>query len=166
MRRISGRREIILSVRLDNRDNPQVPPGKPQKELDFTYFGGLYRNVRLEVMDRLHIVDPILEDKVAGGGVFVTFPDVSQRIRDGADSHRRSQRASGAEGLPGRPGAFRSRRACRGEGIGDDATLAAGDEMRSSTRSLTSPIRGFGIRIIRICTTLRTIVYGERPAGG
>ena len=64
----------ILSVRLDNRDNPQVPPGKPQKELDFTYFGGLYRNVRLEVMDRLHIVDPILGDKIAGGGVFVTFP--------------------------------------------------------------------------------------------
>jgi beta-galactosidase len=68
----------ILSVRLDNRDNPQVPPGKPQKELDFTYFGGLYRNVRLEVMDRLHIIDPILEDKIAGGGVFVTFSDVTQ----------------------------------------------------------------------------------------
>ncbi len=44
-----------------------VPPGKPQGELDFTYFGGLYRNVRLEVMDRLHIADPILSDKVGGG---------------------------------------------------------------------------------------------------
>jgi len=68
----------ILSVRLDNRDNPLVPPGKPQKELDFIYFGGLYRNVRLEVMDRLHIVDPILEETVAGGGVFVTFSDVTK----------------------------------------------------------------------------------------
>jgi len=29
------------------------------------------------VMDRLHIVDPILEDKTAGGGVFVTFSDVT-----------------------------------------------------------------------------------------
>jgi beta-galactosidase len=69
----------VLAVRLDNRDDAQVPPGKPQRELDFTYFGGLYRNVRLEVMDRLHIVDPILADQIAGGGVFVTFPSVSSR---------------------------------------------------------------------------------------
>jgi beta-galactosidase len=67
----------VLAVRLDNRDDPQVPPGKPQRELDFTYFGGLYRNVKLEVMDRLHIVDPILGDKVGGGGVFITFPTVT-----------------------------------------------------------------------------------------
>jgi beta-galactosidase len=68
-----------LTLRLDNRDNPDVPPGKKQAELDFTYFGGLYRSVRLEMLDRLHIVDPILEDRVAGGGVFVTFPQVSER---------------------------------------------------------------------------------------
>ena len=69
----------VLAIRLDNRDDAQVPPGKPQRELDFTYFGGLYRNVRIEVMDRLHIVDPILADQVAGGGVLVTFPNVSSR---------------------------------------------------------------------------------------
>ena len=74
-----GAMKNLLLVRLDNRDNPQVPPGKPQKELDFTYFGGLYRNVRLEVVDRLHLVDPILEDNVAGGGVFVTFPTVTKK---------------------------------------------------------------------------------------
>ena len=74
-----GASKNVLLVRLDNRDNPQVPPGKPQKELDFTYFGGLYRNVRLEVTDRLHLVDPILEDNIAGGGVFVTFPAVTQK---------------------------------------------------------------------------------------
>jgi len=67
-----------LLVRLDNRDNPEVPPGKPQDELDFCYFGGLYRSVDLEVRDRLHITDAILADKVAGGGVFVTFPKVSR----------------------------------------------------------------------------------------
>jgi beta-galactosidase len=66
-----------LIVRLDNRDNPQVPPGKPQRELDFTYFAGLYRNVSLQVMDRLHIADPILADRVAGGGIFVTYPKVT-----------------------------------------------------------------------------------------
>ena len=70
--------ENELQVRLDNRDNPEVPPGKPQGGLDFTYFGGLYRNVRLEVMDRLHITDEILANKVAGGGVFVRTPEVSR----------------------------------------------------------------------------------------
>jgi beta-galactosidase len=72
----------ILTVRLDNRDDPQVPPGKKQRELDFSYFAGLYRNVRLEVVDRLHITDPILADKVAGGGVFVTFPKVSSAVAE------------------------------------------------------------------------------------
>lgn len=75
-----------LLVRLDNRDNPEVPPGKPQNELDFCYFGGLYRSVDLEVRDPLHITDPIFADKVAGGGIFVTFPKV-----DAAESTIRIQ---------------------------------------------------------------------------
>lgn len=66
-----------LLVKLDNSDNPEVPPGKPQNELDFCYFGGLYRSVQLEVLDDLHITDPILADTIAGGGIFVTFPVVS-----------------------------------------------------------------------------------------
>jgi len=66
----------VLLVRLDNSDNPEVPPGKPQGGLDFTYFGGLYRDVTLEVLNPLHITDEILADKVAGGGIFVTYPEV------------------------------------------------------------------------------------------
>ena len=66
-----------LIVRLDNSDNPEVPPGKPQDELDFCYFGGLYRSVDLEVIEPLHISDPILANTVAGGGVFVTYPSVA-----------------------------------------------------------------------------------------
>lgn len=69
--------ENSLTVRLDNSDNPEVPPGKPQSELDFCYFGGLYRTVSLEVFHPLHITDPILADKIAGGGIFVSFPEVS-----------------------------------------------------------------------------------------
>jgi beta-galactosidase len=72
-----GERINELAVRLDNRDNPQVPPGKPQRELDFTYFGGLYRDVCIEAVDRLHISDPMLENKAGGGGIFVTYPKVS-----------------------------------------------------------------------------------------
>jgi beta-galactosidase len=69
----------ILVLQLDNKDNPEIPPGKPQSELDFTYFGGLYRRVEMQVLDPLHITDPILADKVAGGGIFVSFPSVSER---------------------------------------------------------------------------------------
>jgi beta-galactosidase len=69
-------RENTLTVRLDNSDNSEVPPGKPQSELDFCYFGGLYRSVSLEVLDSLHITDSVLADKVAGGGVFVTYPEI------------------------------------------------------------------------------------------
>jgi len=69
--------ENVLTVRLDNSDNPNVPPGKPQSALDFTYFGGLSRSVHLEVLDPLHITDPILANKTAGGGVFVTTPAVA-----------------------------------------------------------------------------------------
>jgi beta-galactosidase len=70
-------RPNTLTVRLDNSDNPEVPPGKPQSELDFCYFGGLYRSVDLEVLNPLHITDPILANTVAGGGVFVTYPSVA-----------------------------------------------------------------------------------------
>ncbi len=74
--------ENELLVKLDNRDNAEVPPGKPQGGLDFTYFGGLYRSVRLEIMDRLHITDEILANQTAGGGVFVRMPEVSRERAD------------------------------------------------------------------------------------
>jgi beta-galactosidase len=67
----------VLIVRLDNSDNPQVPPGKPQADLDFVYFGGLYRSVQLQVLHPVHITNSILADKVSGGGVFVTYPVVA-----------------------------------------------------------------------------------------
>ena len=68
----------LLRLRLDNSDNPEVPPGKPQDQLDFVYFGGLYRSVELRVLHPVHISDPVLANKPAGGGIFVTFPTVTQ----------------------------------------------------------------------------------------
>lgn len=73
--RLGGPNRLV--VRLDNSDNAEVPPGKPQNELDFCYFGGLSRSVDLEVIHPLHITDPILANTVAGGGVFVTYPAVT-----------------------------------------------------------------------------------------
>lgn len=67
----------LLLVRLDNQDDPQVPPGKPLKNLDFCYYSGLYRNVWLEVKNDLFITDPVQEAIPAGGGLHVWYTDVS-----------------------------------------------------------------------------------------
>lgn len=70
-----GRPNEVL-VRLDNRDNEITGP-KPLKQLDFNTYGGLYRGVRLFVKPPVHLSDEMLENKVAGGGLFVTYPEAS-----------------------------------------------------------------------------------------
>lgn len=74
----TGKNEIL--VRLDNRDHGLIPPGKPLNSLDFCYYGGLYRGVRLMVKEKQHITHPILANRVAGGGVFVRYPLVSEEL--------------------------------------------------------------------------------------
>lgn len=66
-------------IRLDNRNNPLIPPGKPLETLDFCYYGGLYRDVHLIINNSIHITHPIMADEVAGGGIFVTYPKVSEK---------------------------------------------------------------------------------------
>lgn len=68
--------ENDLMVRLDNRNNPLIPPGKPLEELDFNYYGGLYRDAHLIYKNPVHITHPIMAGEVAGGGIFVTYPSV------------------------------------------------------------------------------------------
>lgn len=70
--------ENELLVRLDNRNNPLIPPGKPLENLDFCYFGGIYRDVNLISKPDLYITHPILADRCAGGGIFVTYPEVAE----------------------------------------------------------------------------------------
>jgi Cellulose binding domain/Glycosyl hydrolases family 2, TIM barrel domain/Glycosyl hydrolases family 2/Glycosyl hydrolases family 2, sugar binding domain/Glycoside hydrolase family 2 C-terminal domain 5 len=67
----------VLAVKVNNTDNGEVPPGKPETQLDFNYFGGIYRSVSMIVVDPLHITDEIYANQVASGGVFVTTPTVS-----------------------------------------------------------------------------------------
>ncbi len=72
-----GRENEIL-VRLDNRENPDIPPGKPLSELDFLWYSGLYRNVSLYVTDRLHITSPPEVQSVPGGGIIIGSRDISR----------------------------------------------------------------------------------------
>ncbi len=36
--------ENVIAVKADNSNDPLFPPGKAQEMLDFTYFGGIYRD--------------------------------------------------------------------------------------------------------------------------
>lgn len=68
----------VVSVWADNSDDPYYPPGKAQDVLDYTYFGGIYRDCWLVAHDRVHITDPNYESVVAGGGLFVSYSNVSE----------------------------------------------------------------------------------------
>jgi beta-galactosidase len=67
-----------LVVELDNRDNPDIPPGKKLGELDFLWYGGLYRDVELRVYPGVHITDACAAGEVAGGGLFVRTLEASE----------------------------------------------------------------------------------------
>lgn len=67
----------VLAVRVSSVNNYDTPPGKPDSSLDFHYYGGIYRDVTLRITDPVHISDPLQAEKVAGGGVFLTYTNVS-----------------------------------------------------------------------------------------
>jgi beta-galactosidase len=69
--------ENTLLIRLDNRDNPVIPPGKPLKDLDFNYYSGIYRNAFFIVKDRLHFTNPMEIDDFQGGGIIVHTENAS-----------------------------------------------------------------------------------------
>ena len=68
---VSFGEENQLTLLADNRVCGEVPPGKPQSALDFTYEGGLYRSAWLTFTEKIYITDPLLESLPGGGGVFV-----------------------------------------------------------------------------------------------
>jgi len=67
-----------IAIRLDNTDNVITGP-KPLKKLDFNMYGGLYRNAKIIVKENVYISHPILANKVAGGGIFITYPKVTKK---------------------------------------------------------------------------------------
>lgn len=67
----------VIAVWADNNNDPSYPPGKDQEVLDFSYFGGIYRDVWLISHNQIHITNPNFEDEIAGGGILVAYPQVS-----------------------------------------------------------------------------------------
>lgn len=70
----------VIAVWADNSDDPSYPPGKAQDVLDYTYFGGIYRDCWLIAHNNVFITDPNYENEVAGGGLFVAFGKVSDAL--------------------------------------------------------------------------------------
>ena len=72
----------VVAVRVDNTHKPLIPPGAANNKIDFCYFGGIYRKARLRVTDPVHITDAVAAGKVAGGGVFARYENVSESSAD------------------------------------------------------------------------------------
>ena len=72
----------VIAVWADNSDDPSYPPGKAQDVLDYTYFGGIYRDCWLVAHNNIFITDPNYENEIAGGGLFVAFGKVSDALAE------------------------------------------------------------------------------------
>ncbi|KQQ32377.1 DNA primase [Duganella sp. Leaf126] len=70
-----GANELV--VRINNEDNAITGP-KPLKDLDYIQYGGIYRDVTLTIKPAVHISDEMLSNTEAGGGIFVTYPQVDK----------------------------------------------------------------------------------------
>ncbi|MEG1935006.1 MAG: beta galactosidase jelly roll domain-containing protein, partial [Rikenellaceae bacterium] len=56
-------KDNVLAVRVSAEYDPLTPPGKPQGNLDFYYYSGIYRDVTMTITDKLHITDPLTADQ-------------------------------------------------------------------------------------------------------
>ena len=70
--------ECVIAVCADNSDDKDYPPGKTQYTLDFAYHGGIYRDVWMIGKSPVAITDAVEAGKVADGGVFVHFDNLSE----------------------------------------------------------------------------------------
>ena len=68
----------VIAVWTDNSNDPTYPPGKAQEVLDYTYCGGIYRDCWLVAHGAVHLTDANYEQEVAGGGLFVSFGQVTE----------------------------------------------------------------------------------------
>ncbi len=75
---IAGQNEVDLTIELDNRHCETVPPGKTIDELDFCWYGGLYREVELRVYPPVHLTDSVYPE-TGGGGLFVRTESIEAR---------------------------------------------------------------------------------------
>ena len=76
---LSAGDDCVVAICADNSDDKTYPPGKKQMTLDFAYHGGIYRDVWLIAKNKVAITDALEENKVAGGGIFVHYANISEK---------------------------------------------------------------------------------------
>jgi beta-galactosidase len=64
--------ENVIAVKVNSFEQADVP-SEP-------LYGGINSDVRLHVMNPLHVTDAVYANKTAGGGIFVTYPSVSNEL--------------------------------------------------------------------------------------
>ena len=74
--------DLVVAIKADNSDDKTYPPGKKQMTLDFAYHGGIYRDVWLNAKSKVAITDAVEENKVAGGGIFVHYANITDKSAD------------------------------------------------------------------------------------
>ena len=67
-----GGAQNVIAVKVDNTWNVNVP--------SVSSYGGIYRDVWLHVTDKLRVTDAVYANIVAGGGIFVSYPSVSETL--------------------------------------------------------------------------------------
>lgn len=65
-----AKNEVV--IRVDNSDNPLVPPGKPQQDLDFMYGAGIHREAKLTFESKVHFVHDVSGDFFHAGSYVLT----------------------------------------------------------------------------------------------
>ena len=92
-------KDNIIAVWADNSNDISYPPGKSQETLDFTYFGGIYRDCWMIVHNDVYITDSNYENETAGGGLFVSYSNVSDKSADiRLDAHIRNMSSKSFSG--------------------------------------------------------------------
>ena len=79
---VKGGDKCLIAVKADNSDDKTYPPGKKQAALDFCYHGGMYRDVWLIGKSPVAITDAVEANRVAGGGVFLHYDNISTESAD------------------------------------------------------------------------------------
>ena len=71
--------DLVVAICADNSDDKSYPPGKKQMTLDFAYHGGIYRDVWLIAKNKVAITDAVEENRVAAGGIFIHYANISRK---------------------------------------------------------------------------------------
>ncbi len=69
-----GGADNVIAVKADNTDDVNTPIGNS----DWFNWGGIYRDAWLHITGKMHVTDAVYANIVAGGGIFVTYPSVSE----------------------------------------------------------------------------------------